>query len=113
MAFTTIRVASGLTDAARHRAQRSGPRAVGTRSTYERLLDSAGFVDIDAVDVTGSFIDTARAWIERRGEHADELSALEPPGSFETREADHRIQLAAAEDGLLRRSLISATRPRR
>ena len=113
MAFTTIEVAPGLTEAARRRALRSGPRAVGTRSTYERLLASAGFVDIDAVDVTASFIDTARTSIDLRAEHADELAALEPPGSFETRQADNRAQLAATEDGLLRRSLISAVRPPR
>jgi hypothetical protein len=113
MAFTTIQVAPGLTEAQRHRARRDGPRAVGTSSTYERLLASAGFVDIDAVDVTASFIDTARAWIDLRAEHAEELAPLEPPGSFETRQGDHRAQLAATEEGLLRRSLISAVRPRR
>ena len=69
-----------------------------------------GFV---AVDVAASFIATARTSIELRAEHADELAALEPPGSFETRQADNRAQLAATEDGLLRRSLISAVRPPR
>jgi hypothetical protein len=113
IAFTTIEVAPGLTEAARRRAQRDGPRAVGTSSTYERLLASAGFVDIDVVDVTASFIETARAWIDLRAEHADELEPLEAPGSFETRQADHRAQLAATEEGLLRRSLISTVRPRR
>ena len=43
--------------------------------------------------------------------HAEELATLDVPGVFEQRQADHRAQLAATEAGLLRRALLSATRP--
>ena len=108
MAFTTIHVAPGLSPAERRRASRAGPRAVASRRSQHHLLEAAGFIDIDEVDVTDSFVTTAGAWIEERGHHRDELAVLEPPGVFDQRQADHRAQLAATEAGWLRRSILSA-----
>jgi hypothetical protein len=111
MAFTTIYVPAGLSPAERRRARRDGPRAVGSRATHRRLLEAAGFVDLDQIDVTGAFIETTRAWIDERSRHSDALAALDTPGAFAQRQADHRAQLAATEAGLLGRALLSATRP--
>jgi hypothetical protein len=111
IAFTTILVARGLGPAARRHARSVGPRAVASRARQAALLESAGFVDIDEVDITAAFIETTRAWIEQRAQHAEVLAAVEPPGAFDQRQRDHRAQLAATEDGLLRRSMLSATRP--
>ena len=111
IAFTTIHIAPDLSTADQHRARRAGPRAVASRATQRRLLEAAGFVDIDEIDVTGSFVDTSRAWIDERARHRDELAALDAPGAFDQRQADHRAQLLATEAGLLRRSLLSAAKP--
>ena len=113
MALTTIYVTSGLDATGRRRARNSGPRAVWTRSTQADLLASAGFVDIDEVDITAQFESTARAWITESEAHADAFAALEAPGAFEERQQDRRRQLRAIEDGILRRGLFSATRPGR
>ncbi len=113
IAYTTIYVAPGLTVAERRRANRSGPRAVASRSTQERLLASAGFVEVDHVDVTAEFAATARAWLDESDAHAEELASVEGPGAFEERRRDRRAQLAAIDDGLLRRGLLSARRPPR
>ena len=113
IAYTTIYVTPGLAPAQRRRAQRSGPRAVASRSEQTQLLASAGFVDIDLLDVTAEFATTARAWISEAETHADELAAGEAPGAFEERQRERRTQLAAIDDGLLRRGMLSATRPRR
>jgi len=113
IAFTTIHGSPGLTDAARRRAHRSGPRAVATRSDQAHLLWSAGFVDVDEVDLTAAFATTARAWLTEAETHAEALAAVEAPGAFEERQRERRVQLAAIDDGLLRRSLFSATRPPR
>jgi hypothetical protein len=110
IAFTTIHVSAGLSPAARRRAHRAGPRAVASRAAQAQLLEAAGFVDIDELDVTDAFVETQRAWLEARARHRDELAPLEPPGAFEQRAADLRAQLAATEAGLLRRSLLSAIR---
>lgn len=111
IAFTTIYVTPGLAPAARRRAQRSGPRAVASRSEQAPLLASAGFVAIDEHDVTAEFAATARAWLTEWEANADVLAPLQPPGGFDERQRDRRAQLAAVEDGLLRRGLFSAMRP--
>lgn len=113
IAYTTIHVAPGLSESARRRAHRSGPRAVASRSGQPQLLASAGFVDIDVVDVTAEFEATARAWLTEAEAHADALAALEGRAAFEERQRERRAQLAAIDDGLLRRSLLSAEVRRR
>ena len=113
IAYTTIYVTPGLPSAARRRAQRSGPRAVASRAEQTQLLASAGFVDIDRLDVTSEFAMTARAWLTESETHAEALAAVEAPGAFDERQRDRRRQIAAIDDGLLRRALLSATRPQR
>jgi len=113
IAYTTIYVTPGLAPAARRRAQRSGPRAVASRTDQTQLLASAGFVDIDLLDVTAAFATTARAWLTEADAHAAALAAVEAPGAFEERQRERRTQLAAIDGGLLRRGLLSATRPPR
>lgn len=110
IAYTTIYVTPGLTPAARRRAQRSGPRAVASRSEQAGLLVSAGYTDIDEVDLTAEFTTTARAWLTEAEIHAEALAAAEAPGAFAERQRERRAQLTAIEDGLLRRGLFSASR---
>lgn len=111
IAFTTIDVRPGLDEATRRRAHRAGPRAVASRASQGRLLASAGFVDLHQRDVTAAFTATTRAWIEERERHAGELAGAGPPGSFEQRQQEYRAQLAALEEGLLRRWMLAASRP--
>jgi hypothetical protein len=111
MAFTTIHPTPGLTPAERRRAHRSGPRAVATRTDHVSLLRSAGFVDVEQVDITPAFERTARAWIEECTEHADELAAIEGADLFADRQVERGVQLRAIEDGLLQRAMLSARRP--
>jgi hypothetical protein len=107
IAYTTIFVAPDLSPAQRRRAQRSGPRAVASRSDQQQLLASAGFVDIQMIDLTTDFAATARAWLDESEASAGELSAFEPPGAFEERQRQRQIQLRAIDDGLLRRALLA------
>lgn len=110
IAFTTIHVAPGLSPEERRRARSAGPRAVASRLPQRPLLEAAGFVDVDELDVTDAFVATSRAWIEERARHRDELAGLETPRAFDQRQADHRTQLVATEAGLLRRSILSAVK---
>src|SRR5437764_652677 len=80
--YTTIFVTPGLDSRRRRRAQRSGPRAVGSRSDQRQLLVSAGFTEIDVVDLTKEWTTTARGWIDGWSTNEAELSALESPGAF-------------------------------
>jgi hypothetical protein len=110
LALATIYVTPGLSPAARRRAHRAGPRAVAARIEQTALLTSAGFGAIGERDVTAEFAVTSRAWLTEWEAHADVLAPLEPPGCFDQRQRERRAQLAATEDGLLRRGLFSATR---
>ena len=113
MAFLTIHVAPGLAPAARRRARLEGPRAVDSRSDHGSLLRSAGFdVDIDR-DVTGAFLDTARAWLREATACADDLERLQPAGGFDEQQDDRGRMIGAIEDGVLRRSLFVASKRRR
>jgi len=111
IALTTIYVTAGLPPAARRRANRSGPRAVASRAAPPQLLASAGFVDIDEVDLTPEFATTGQAWVEQWDQNADELIHLEGLAAFGERQRGRRMQLCAIEDGLLRRGLFWARRP--
>lgn len=110
MAFFTIQLTPGLTSAERGRARRSGPRAVDTRGEHGSMLRRTAFDLVLERDVTGSFLETARAWLRESEALTDELSALEPPGGFDERQQDRRTMIAAIEDGLLRRTLYVAVR---
>lgn len=112
IAFTTILVAPGLLPAQRLRARRSGPRAVASRREEARLLVSAGYVEVEHVDVTAEFAITTRAWVEESDRHREQLVAVQGHADFAQRQRERRSQLAAVEDGLLRRGLFSAMRPR-
>jgi cyclopropane fatty-acyl-phospholipid synthase-like methyltransferase len=110
LAFTTIHVAPDL-DVARHRrAVQAGPWQVGTRRPYPELVVLAGFTDVDDIDVTEDYARTQRAWFEANESRADEVRRLTTESEFATQQADRRFAQAAIEDGLLRRSLITATR---
>jgi hypothetical protein len=95
----------------RRRAHRDGPVAVASHLTNRALLERAGFVGIEETDCTAEFATVARAWIEECDRHGAALAELLGRAEVEQRQTERRIQLRAVEDGLLRRSLLVATRP--
>ena len=108
IAYTTIFVAPDLTPAQRRRAQRSGPRAVASRTDQRQLLVSAGYVDVEMTDLSAEFATTARSWLEEWEANMDELTAFEPREAIAQRQLERRVQQRAIDDGLLRRGLFSA-----
>lgn len=111
MAFTTIHVAPDL-DARRHRrAVRAGPVQVATRRPYPELVAQAGFQDVVAHDVTPDYARTQRAWLDGNESKAAEVRRLISDRDFALAQADRRVAQAAIDEGLLRRSLITASRP--
>jgi hypothetical protein len=75
------------------------------------MLAAAGYVDIRQTDLTPDFAVVTRAWMEQYAAHQGELVSLLGRELFEERQADRRAQLAAIEDGILRRSLVVASLP--
>lgn len=111
-AFLTIAVPRGLSPAARRQAARAGPAAVIHHREYRDLLQSAGFVDIGADDVTPTYLHTQYAWIHQLEQAADQLAMLEGSATVAERLSRRHTAVAAIEAGLLQRWLLTAQRPR-
>jgi len=110
-AFHTIHLAEGLTRAQHRRGARAGPVAVACSRPHTQLLGAAGFVDVRETDLTPEFASVTRAWMESYDAHRPELEALLGRDTFVARQAERRSQLGAIEAGLLRRSMLVASRP--
>jgi hypothetical protein len=111
-AFLTIHPTPGLDARQRRRAHRDGPVAVASHIPNADLLARAGFVEIEEIDRTSEFETTARAWIEQTDRHYDAVCELVGTADVDQRQAERRTLLGAVEDGLLRRTLLVAARPR-
>ena len=112
MAFYTIFVAEGLSEADYRRATRARPLvATYRRREHRDLLQAAGFVDVVQTDLTEDFLRTARGWYEGRQRYAAELMEAGGEASFRELQADSLEQVEKLEAGLLRRSLFVARRP--
>jgi hypothetical protein len=85
-----------------------GPRAVRSNREPSDLLDAAGFDDVEAIDLTESFLETARGWYEHTSELERDLRATAGDAAFDQQQADRREMVTAIEEGLL----ISGALPR-
>ena len=110
-AFYTIHPAAGLTPAQRRRAARSSAPAVSAARPYEDLLATAGFTEISRTDCTAEFAATAQAWLSEWDASFAGLAALYGEEFVAERQRKRCAQLRAIGDGLLVRSLFTATRP--
>ena len=108
MAFFTISLASDLSASARRQAAGAGPPA--PEGDVADLVRRAGFADLYEQDVSAEYLDTARAWLGARLRHRDELRPADP-SIYDARVADGRIDVAAIEAGVFRRTLFVGRKP--
>ena len=111
MAFITIHPTEGLSAAELERAIKTGPPEVWTEAPHEEMLASAGFIDVEAIDVTAAFSLTQQAWVDGWREHEDELVDLLGTHAFEERKAERQAMRSAIDERLLRRTLFTARTP--
>jgi len=105
MAFLTIEPAAGLSASQLQRAIEHGPPEVAVKAPHEQMLASAGFTDIEAIDVTIEFLRTQQAWIDTWRVHERELLSVLGPDLLNERKAERRAMRSAIDEGLLRRTL--------
>lgn len=111
LAFLTIQPTPGLGRARRRRANRAGPPGVAVRTSYPSLLTTAGFVDIEARDVTAEYRATQRAWMDTMDSRADALRVIMGDAAFDERVTARTETLRAIDVGLLSRFLYHARIP--
>lgn len=113
MAFLTIFIPQGLSEVEYRRALRIGAREISSwRRDHPDLLEAAGFRVLEETDVTAEFIGTKGALVEARDRYSTELTAKMGAQEFAALMKQQRAELQAAREGLLRRSLFLAQRPR-
>jgi ubiquinone/menaquinone biosynthesis C-methylase UbiE len=111
-AFSVIFPSPGLSAARARQAIEAGPPHCGLRTSYPSLLRSAGFVEIEERDLTPEYLATAARRLEVTEQFADGLVWMLGHRDYDETHAERRITVAAVADGLLRRSLFVARRPR-
>lgn len=110
-AFFTIHLTPGLSADDIERAAAAAPPAVVENLAPDRLLVDAGLTDVEAVDVTADFREIQNAWYQQWQRHAAHLRKLLGDEVFDDRQEERERTLGAIDDGLIRRTLCSATRP--
>ena len=89
-----------------------GPRAVRSNREPSDLLDAAGFDDVEVIDLTESFLETARGWYEDTSELERDLRATAGDAAFDQQQADRREMVTAIEEGPLISGSSSSRRTR-
>lgn len=110
MAFLTIEPGADLSRSQRRKAGRVGPPSVLLPTSYESLLHTAGFVEVEVVDLTSEYRVTQQAKIDETERHRDELIALVGREEYHENLRDRRNTIEGIDAGLLRRRLYVARR---
>jgi hypothetical protein len=110
--FYTILPATGLSAADYARAIRCGPRAVSTRRrSHEGVLRSAGFVEIQSLDVTSEWRTAVAGFLAQQDRLAEALIAALGRQDWQERQRSLRRTLQAIDEHLLERRLFTARTP--
>lgn len=108
MVFTVIWITPGLSHDDYQRALENAPEFGEVKSDYPTLLQDTGWTVTDCSDVTEGYASTMRRQIRADSEFRAELEELLGVTEFAERLAGWRSELAAIEEGLLRRDLFVA-----
>ncbi len=109
--FFVVAPAAGLSSREIELAVEAGPPHVEAGPGYAVLLKQAGFANVEIVDVTDEYALTLSRSIRVRETEATQLEDLVGVDVFTEGQAGRRQQLAAVDNGLLERHLVSAVRP--
>jgi len=108
MAFLTIEPTAHLSASQLERAINDGPPEVAVEIPHARMLASAGFTDIEVVDVTAEFSRTQQAWIDAWRAREPDLLALLGADIVNERKTSRQAMRSAIDEALLRRTLYVA-----
>ena len=103
---------SPLTDADRALlAQRQGNDYVETPAPYDRMMEEAGYVDVELLDVTPQYAETTIKWKRAWEEDAESFIQLVGEDEYLRKIHDRELDLAFIEQGLLSRYRVYGAKP--
>ena len=108
MAFHVILITPGLSDVGTAGAVAAGPPYVSAPASYPDLLATAGFGEIEEIDLTDQYRATAVAWLHESARAKEELERIVGIEEFRSGQQEREEAVAAIESGLLRRALFVA-----
>lgn len=106
----TIHTPTGLSAADETLAVDLGPSQVLATGSPPELARKVGFVDVQTVDLTQTFLETCKAILKSRSELETNLRAEEGDEAYEEEQVKKSNMAKGIELGLLRRSLIMASK---
>lgn len=107
-AFAVIALAEGVERSALH--EDAGPPHPETDEGYPLLMERAGFVDVDCIDVSAEYLETTTGWLNGWESEAYELRKLVGIDAFDLQQGRRRQHVSAIERGQLLRYLVSGRR---
>lgn len=110
LVFLTIEPGADLSPSQRRKAGRAGPPSVLLPTSYSSLLRTAGFIDVEIVDLTADYRLIQQAKINEAERRREDLIALIGREEYEESRRNRRNTIEAIDAGLLRRRLYAARR---
>jgi hypothetical protein len=83
---------------------------VGSNREPGDLLDAAGFIGVEVIDLTEAFLETAQGWYEHTSELERELRVTVGDAEFDQQQSDRKGMITAIKEGLLSRALFVAAK---
>jgi len=74
-------------------------------------MDRAGFVDIDLVDMSENYLTTLEGWVQTWKDDSASLIELFGADEYNDRMRKRQVDITAVREGLLKRHLVSGTKP--
>ena len=108
--FAVIAIGDDLNGEKREEGIASGPPHVDADLTYPDLMRAAGFEHVEATDLTTEYLETLKAWRDEWVTESVELKLIVGEDDYHERQANRMRAIRAAQNGLLRRYLITGVR---
>lgn len=112
LAFFTIWSTTRLSAAQRRHVGEARGLEVFSKVSPSELMRTAGFVNIEEVDVTSAYLRTTRAF-ERAWRRRSDVARPLDPEKFDNEQRWRRMSIESIERGWIKRSLIVGRRPDR
>lgn len=109
--FYAITLTGGISAEEKARAIRLGNEHVDAGPGYAALMEQAGFDQVEVTEVSEGYLVTLERWT--RAWHDDSIALSELVGDEEYQAGMERreVDIAAVEEGLLKRYLVSGVKP--